>query len=132
MTSFRAPGRINLIGEHTDYNDGFVMPVAIDRYTTVNAERRGDRRLHLSSRGYNNGVEIDLADVDGRPTGSWSDYVRGVAAVLQRQGHALIGADLAIDSNVPPGAGLSARIGTGASNMVCLMSSLIVSAVKGR
>jgi len=104
---FHAPGRINLIGEHTDYNDGFVMPVAIDRYTTVTAAARGDRRLNLSSDGYSDRVEIDLDAIGNGPTGSWSDYVRGVAAVLERRGHRLMGADLAIASDVPAGAGLS-------------------------
>lgn len=119
MTVYRAPGRINLIGEHTDYNDGFVMPVAIDRYTTVTAAPRGDRRIHAASAGYTHSVDIELDAPGDRPTGTWSDYVRGVAAILERRGHRLIGADLTIASDVPPGAGLSSsaalEVATGAA-----------------
>ena len=103
---YRAPGRVNLIGEHTDYNDGFVLPVAIDRHTTVTAQLRGDRHVVASSDGYDRPVSIDLSD-PGPPAGAWSDYVRGVVAVLERSGQALHGADLVIASDVPAGAGLS-------------------------
>jgi galactokinase len=103
---YRAPGRVNLIGEHTDYNDGFVMPVAIDRYTTVVARLRTDRRVFARSDGYDRPVDIDLGD-PGPPAGAWSDYVRGVVAVLERSGQALHGADLSFASDVPAGAGLS-------------------------
>jgi len=107
MAIYRAPGRVNLIGEHTDYNDGYVMPVAIDRFTTVTAEVRPGRRLTVQSAAFEGGVEIDLDAPGEGPAGTWSDYVRGVAAVLERKGHRLRGADLAIGSNVPLGAGLS-------------------------
>ena len=107
MAIYRAPGRVNLIGEHTDYNDGFVMPVAIDRYTTVTADVRVDRRLTVRSDAYEGLAEIDLDKPGDGPAGSWSDYVRGVAAVLERKGQRLRGAQLAIASTVPLGAGLS-------------------------
>ena len=107
MHRYRAPGRVNLIGEHTDYNDGFVMPVAIDRHTTASASPRGDRVVHAESPGYGSAVDIDLDAPGGGPMGAWSDYVRGVAAVLERRGHALQGTDLQISSTVPAGAGLS-------------------------
>ena len=107
MNVYRAPGRVNLIGEHTDYNDGFVLPVAIDRYTTVTASARADRRLHLSSGGSANTINLDLDALGSGPTGRWSDYIRGVAAVLERQGVTLRGANIAITSTVPAGAGLS-------------------------
>ncbi len=107
MHIYRAPGRVNLIGEHTDYNDGFVLPVAIDRYTTATLAPRGDRRLFVRSAAYANGAEIDLDAPGGGPSGTWSDYVRGVAAVLERRGWQLKGADISIASDVPPGAGLS-------------------------
>lgn len=104
---YRAPGRINLIGEHTDYNDGFVMPVAIDRYLTVTAEARADRRVTARSDLYPGDATFEL-DAPGRgPAGAWSDYVRGTAAVLERRGHRLQGADLTIASDIPAGAGLS-------------------------
>src|SRR2546428_11191046 len=105
--AYRAPGRVNLIGEHTDYNDGFVMPVAIDRHIIVSLESRTDRRLTARSDAYGDPAEIDLDAIGGGPTGHWSDYVRGVAAVLERDGHRLRGADLRVCSDVPIGAGLS-------------------------
>ena len=96
-----------MIGEHTDYNDGFVMPVAIDRFTTVALAPRDDRRLAVRSAAYPDAATIDLDHPGGGPTGAWSDYVRGVAAVLERDGFRLRGADLTIASDVPIGAGLS-------------------------
>jgi galactokinase len=107
MLRYRAPGRVNLIGEHTDYNDGFVMPIAIDRYTTAAIAPRGDRSLAVRSAAYPDAVTIDLDRPGGGPTGAWSDYVRGIAAVLERDGFRLGGADLTITSDVPIGAGLS-------------------------
>src|SRR5436309_3950316 len=105
--AYRAPGRVNLIGEHTDYNDGFVMPVAIDRRTRVALTAREDRRLVVRSTAYRDEVTIDLDDPGTGPLGGWSDYVRGVAAVLERRGSRLRGADMTISSDVPIGAGLS-------------------------
>jgi galactokinase len=104
---YRAPGRVNLIGEHTDYNDGFVMPAAIDRFTTVAIAPRADRTLMVRSDAYPDAVTIDLDRPGHGPLGSWSDYVRGVAAVLERRGHRLSGADMTITSDVPIAAGLS-------------------------
>src|SRR5437879_1201512 len=83
------------------------MPVAIDRHTTVTIEPRSDRRLVVGSRAYDEQVVLELDELGHGPTGHWSDYVRGVAAILERSGHTLGGADLTIDSDVPLGAGLS-------------------------
>lgn len=105
--SYAAPGRVNLIGEHTDYNEGFVLPIAIDRCTIVRAEPTSGRRLKVRSDAFGDTVEIDLDAPGTGLTGSWSDYVAGVAAVLERRGWALHGADLTIESRVPIGAGLS-------------------------
>jgi galactokinase len=109
---FRAPGRVNLIGEHTDYNDGFVLPLALDRSTWVAAAPRDDGALVVRSREYGETVTIDLGTQ--RPQrrqmaqSHWSDYVRGVAAVLSEGARASVrGADLLIASDVPIGAGLS-------------------------
>jgi galactokinase len=107
ILKYRAPGRVNLIGEHTDYNDGFVMPVAIDRSTTVDVAPRRDRFLVVRSAAYPEAVTLDLDRPGDGPSGAWSDYVRGVAAVLERDGFRLTGADLTIASDVPIGAGLS-------------------------
>ncbi|HEY2434402.1 MAG TPA: galactokinase [Vicinamibacterales bacterium] len=104
--AYRAPGRVNLIGEHTDYNDGFVMPVAIDRATTATMTPRPDRTVVVQS-GQAPSIAFDLDQPGSGPSGSWSDYLRGTAAILERRGHRLRGADIAITSDVPAGAGLS-------------------------
>ena len=104
---FRAPGRVNLIGEHTDYNDGFVMPAALGFSTWVGLAKRADGQLRVHSMHFNETVEFDVAALAGPPTHHWSDYVRGVAAVLREAGHEVSGADLLIESDVPLGAGLS-------------------------
>ena len=104
---YRAPGRVNLIGEHTDYNDGFVMPAAIDLCTWVAIEPRDDRKLHIHSEDLSDNVVFDLDESNPRARGHWSDYVRGVAVTLERAGYRLRGADLAIRSDLPIGAGLS-------------------------
>jgi len=104
---YRAPGRVNLIGEHTDYNDGFVLPAALELRTWVSAAARPDRRLRVRSLHAGAALEFDLDDPAPAPRRDWSDYVRGVAVMLQKAGHRLTGTDLLIDSDVPIGAGLS-------------------------
>ena len=104
--AYRAPGRVNLIGEHTDYNDGYVMPVAIDRETKATMTARADRQIVARSGRRSASLTIGLDDVRRKP-GSWIEYLRGVAAILERRGHRLGGADIEIESNVPTGAGLS-------------------------
>ncbi len=104
---FRAPGRVNLIGEHTDYNDGFVMPAAINFATTVTVTPRADRRLSVFSENCEEAIEFDLDDPEPRAASHWSDYVRGVAVVLEQSGHRLPGANLRIRGEVPIGSGLS-------------------------
>src|SRR3982750_5047734 len=79
---FRAPGRVNLIGEHTDYNDGFVLPMAIERDTVVAAAARSDRRIRVRSSTEDEAGEIDLDRFSGGHRGSWLDYVEGVARML--------------------------------------------------
>jgi len=104
---YRAPGRVNLIGEHTDYNDGFVMPAAIDLYTYAAIKPRDDRTLCIHSENISENCEFDLDEPAPIAGGHWSDYARGVAVFLERAGYKLRGADLAISSDVPIGAGLS-------------------------
>ena len=99
---FRAPGRVNLIGEHTDYNDGFVMPAAIHLSTWVAIAPRLDRKLVVHSENFSETVELSDNAAD-----SWSRYVHGVARVLERMGHRLHGANLLINTELPIGAGLS-------------------------
>ena len=104
---FRAPGRVNLIGEHTDYNDGFVFPAAIDLYTWTAISPRNDPKLRVYSENLDELSEIDLAESDHQPRDHWSDYVHGVAVMLQKAGVTLRGVDMAVYSDVPSGAGLS-------------------------
>jgi len=104
---FRAPGRVNLIGEHTDYNDGFVLPAAIDLYTWTAIAPRSDRKIVVFSENFRELAEIDLATEDSRPKDHWIDYIHGVALLLQNSGIRVPGANLAIFSNVPLGSGLS-------------------------
>ena len=105
---FRAPGRVNLIGEHTDYNGGFVLPMAIEYAATVAAAARDDRKISVRSLNLNEEGEIDLDAPAQKLRGSWLDYVDGVARVLERAENVkLRGADLLVSSTVPSGAGLS-------------------------
>ncbi len=106
---FQAPGRVNLIGEHTDYNDGFVLPCAIDYQTVIAASPRNDNKVVVVAADYQNQkIEFDLAlPVPKSKTAFWSNYVRGVAQVLMEKGFRLRGANMVISGNVPQGAGLS-------------------------
>ena len=106
-TVSRAPGRVNLIGEHTDYNDGFVMPAALEFATLTAASQRPDRRLRVYSMIMDETREFDLDSPPQGPTGDWSDYILGVALMLESRGRNLSGADLVVWSDVPIGAGLS-------------------------
>ncbi len=103
----RAPGRVNLIGEHTDYNDGFVLPMAVDRHIWVAFAPRDDRRARLWSVDFGQGSAFGLDAIARDPSAPWSDYVRGVAWALTEKGIALRGMDAAIHGTVPIGAGLS-------------------------
>jgi galactokinase len=104
---FRAPGRVNLIGEHTDYNDGFVLPAAIDFYTWVALSSRSDRKLVLSSENFPGIAEYELDSPNHHRRHEWSDYVYGVVLVLERAGKRLRGADVLVAGEIPIGAGLS-------------------------
>lgn len=108
-TTVKAPGRVNLIGEHTDYNDGFVLPAAINYYTYIALAPRDDRQLHLVAYNFDNEacvVDLDaVQEHDGAE--SWPNYVRGVVQELRKKGFTLAGGDLYIAGNVPAGAGLS-------------------------
>jgi len=105
----QAPGRVNLIGEHTDYNDGFVLPAAINYSTWVAASVRADRELHVVARDFDSQrviVNLD-APMQQDPAAPWSDYLRGVVQELQKRGYRLSGGNLLVSGNVPAGAGLS-------------------------
>ena len=119
---FRAPGRVNLIGEHTDYNDGFVMPAAIDFSCYSAIRSRSDRTLSVYSQQFQENIEFNLDRLVGPPKKHWTDYVRGVAAVLRDEGYPLKGADLLIDGQVPIGSGLSSSASIEVSSALALTS----------
>jgi galactokinase len=102
----RAPGRVNLIGEHTDYNDGFVLPMAIDRATWIALRPRDDRRVRLRSVLFDEEVEIDL-DALARGGPGWAEYVKAMAWALLEGREPLRGWDGVVAGDVPVGAGLS-------------------------
>jgi galactokinase len=104
---FRAPGRVNLIGEHTDYNGGFVLPMAIERETIVCAAVRKDREIRVYSVNLNAEGKVDLNASEQKRRGSWLDFIEGTARILERNSLSLHGADLLISSDIPTGAGLS-------------------------
>jgi galactokinase len=120
--TFRAPGRVNLIGEHTDYNDGFVMPAAIDFYSYAAIGERADHTLSVYSEQFHQSVEFRIAHLAGPPRKHWSDYVRGVAAVLRDEGYPLRGANLVIDGQVPIGSGLSSSAAIEVTTALALTS----------
>ena len=103
-----APGRVNLIGEHTDYNDGYVFPVAIDKYLNIAACRRSDRRVTLNALDVNDSYEFSLDRLPStQQAPAWSHYLIGVASLLQASGRKISGIDAVITGDVPIGAGLS-------------------------
>ena len=119
---FRAPGRVNLIGEHTDYNDGFVMPAAVGFSTYVAVAPRPDRKLKIHSEEFSGDFDFDLDQLPSQRTGAWCDYVLGVAVSLQQDGVKLHGADLAVHGEVPIGAGLSSSAALEVASALALMS----------
>jgi galactokinase len=104
---FRAPGRVNIIGEHTDYSAGFVLPTNTGLYTWVTATPRNDRRIRVHANNFDASESFDLDDIKPRGNPGWIDYVRGVAGELEQGGATLVGADLSIDGEIPIGGGLS-------------------------
>ncbi|MBN9193709.1 galactokinase [Microbacterium sp.] len=125
--TWSAPGRVNLIGEHTDYNDGFVLPFAIDRRTHVVAAPRSDRRIRVASTFAAEPVEVGIDDLDalfpsaGAPrVPEWAAYPLGVAWALQDAAAAPSGVDIAVASDVPIGAGLSSSAAIEGATAVAL------------
>jgi len=118
---FRAPGRVNLIGGHLDYNEGWVFPIAIDRSCFVAAKVRDDSRLRIRSVQMQETFDCHLDD--SRPQEHhWSNYVRGVAWALREAGQSIAGADLLISNDVPMGAGLSSSAALEVSTAFALLS----------
>jgi galactokinase len=104
---FVAPGRVNLIGEHTDYAEGFVMPVAIDKATLAAISPRGDGKIVIYAENYGEEATFSAAALPGQASKSWSDYPIGVAVLLAGEGYSIPGFSLSIWGDVPLGSGLS-------------------------
>jgi galactokinase len=119
---FCAPGRVNLLGEHTDYNDGFVMPCAIGFSTRVAISPRPDRKLVIQSEEFSEQFEFDLDNLPKRAKGVWCDYVVGIAVMLQQMGHKTPGASLLVRGEVPIGAGLSSSAAIEVASALALIS----------
>jgi galactokinase len=107
--TIQAPGRVNLIGEHTDYNDGFVLPCAIDYQTVIACAKRDDRQVRVIAADYDNEQDIFSLDEPIAPLNDkmWANYVRGVVKHLQKRNSDFAGVDMVIAGDVPQGAGLS-------------------------
>ena len=103
---FRSPGRINIIGEHTDYNDGFVLPAAIDKAVYIATGKRNDSVISLFSVAFNEAFETDLQTV-AKTSRDWPNYILGVVDQLQKRGYSIGGFNLMVDADLPIGAGLS-------------------------
>jgi len=103
----QAPGRVNILGEHTDYNEGFVFPCAIDRYISIVAAGRVDSKVHAYSADFDQTVEFDHRCFEPSRDIQWSNYLRGVVSEYQKRSYELPGVDLVVSGNVPLGAGLS-------------------------
>lgn len=121
-TIFSAPGRVNLIGEHTDYNDGFVMPSAIGLRTSVAISRNSDRKLKIHSLDFPQTFEFDYDHLPQQATGAWCDYVLGIVIALQKRGQAPLAANLLVQSEIPIGAGLSSSAAIEVASALAILS----------
>jgi galactokinase len=121
-TLFAAPGRVNLIGEHTDYNDGFVLPCAIGFTTHVAIAPRADGKLVLLSEGFAQRFEFDVKGLPQARLGAWCDYVLGVAVVLRDRDQLSHGASVFVRGGVPIGSGLSSSAAVEVASALALLS----------
>ena len=107
VRQFRAPARVNIIGEHTDYNEGLVLPTTTALFTSVAASPRPDRIIQVTSNDMQDTRSFDLDDIEPDKNPQWIDYAKGVAAEIEAEGIQLSGANLEIESEIPLGGGLS-------------------------
>ncbi|HEX5236231.1 MAG TPA: galactokinase [Silvibacterium sp.] len=119
---FAAPGRVNIIGEHTDYAGGFVMPAAIDFATLAAVSRRGDDEVVIRSENYGEQVTHAMGRLPAKGSGHWSDYPVGVLAVLRTEGVEVPGFSMTLNGDVPVGAGLSSSAAVEVATMVAALS----------
>jgi galactokinase len=128
---FRAPGRVNLIGEHTDYNQGFVLPVALQLATYVAAAPSGDGKLRVYSEDRRELREFDAANLtDTPPARAWTDYVTGVARELVLAAYPIEGANLLIRSTVPEGSGLSSSAALEVSTALAMLQDRTIDGIE--
>ncbi|MDI3472166.1 MAG: galactokinase [Thermotogaceae bacterium] len=104
---FRAPGRVNIIGEHTDYNDGFVLPFAVDRFVFCAVRKNNTDKIRIFSALFNELDEFTLDEINDKSEKFWVNYPKGILWVLKNHGYEFKGMDIFLDSNLPVGAGLS-------------------------
>ena len=119
LTIVRAPGRVNLIGEHTDYNDGYVLPIAIDRDILIAASPASDPAVCLYSVNFNRVSVFPLENITRDTINDWSNYARGVVYILQKRRRRIRGANLAIQGDIPMASGLSS---SAALEVACAMT----------
>lgn len=121
----RAPGRVNLIGEHTDYNEGFCLPMAIERDVRIALRRRDDRVVRVASLQEAGTSEFVLElPIAKDPSAPWADYVKGSASVLLEEGVELVGCDLALSGDVPLGSGLSSSAALEVATVHALLTAV--------
>ncbi len=119
---FASPGRVNLIGEHTDYNGGFVFPAAITLGTTIIARKRCDNIIRMQATDLPCDVFINLDDIENYKTLPWGNYQAGIASELMKEGYTLCGADLLFHDTTPHGGGLSSSAAIEVATALCLVS----------
>jgi galactokinase len=119
--SWRAPGRVNLIGEHTDYNDGLVLPIALPNRILVTASARTDGVFAVASTGHDGVIEFSLEELQPGSVKDWAAYPAGAAWVLREAGYEIGGANLLVDSDLPSGAGLSSSAALLCATAVALL-----------
>ncbi len=118
----RAPGRVNLIGEHTDYNDGFVMPVAIDRFIAMAASKSEGEEVELHSLDYTSSVRFPISHIEYDHQNLWSNYFKGVAYLLRQDGYKIGGCRVVLKGDIPQGAGLSSSAALEVASALTLKS----------
>ena len=116
-----SPGRINLIGEHVDYNHGFVLPAAIDKYMYVAVSKRSDHQIVLHAADIQQNYQTSLDNASQRSSLDWPNYVLGVAHELKKDGHAVSGFNILITGNIPVGAGVSSSAALECATVFALM-----------
>ena len=117
-----APGRVNVIGEHVDYNGGWVLPAAIERYMVMAVRPNGKGCVRLASANFPERAEFDIEDLSPDGSRDWGRYIRGVMAGVQRSGYALEGFDALVESTIPVGGGLSSSAALEAASALALLA----------